>query len=155
MGDPSHYYRGVAQYFFSHTDSRHAYLVHQKDEHYADAPGPRFRVFKCGNETAIDEIDGKTGCKPIDKIALTADFYKGDRSMRESGFDVTFRFGPFGAETHHFAPVCLNSLLYKTETDLEHMSNLLGHPEQARAWKVKAAERQQRMNKYLWDEGRG
>jgi len=75
--------------------------------------------------------------------------------MRESGFDVTFRFAPFGAETHHFAPVCLNSLLYKTETDLEHMSNLLGHPEQARAWKVKAAERQQRMNKYLWDEGRG
>ena len=39
--------------------------------------------------------------------------------MRESGFDVTFRFGPFGAETHHYAPVCLNSLLYKTEKDLE------------------------------------
>jgi len=35
--------------------------------------------------------------------------------MRESGFDVTFRFGPFGADTHHYAPVCLNSLLYKTE----------------------------------------
>jgi alpha,alpha-trehalase len=86
---------------------------------------------------------------------LTADFYKGDRSMRESGFDVTFRFGPFGAETHHYAPVCLNSLLYKTEKDLEQMSNLLGHPDEARNWKAKAAERQQRMVKYFWDENRG
>ena len=38
--------------------------------------------------------------------------------MRESGFDVSFRFGPFSADTHHYAPVCLNSLLYKTENDL-------------------------------------
>ena len=30
-------------------------------------------------------------------MALTSEFYKGDRSMRESGFDVSFRFGPFGA----------------------------------------------------------
>ena len=61
--------------------------------------------------------------------------------MRESGFDVTFRFGPFGAATHHFAPVCLNSLLYKTEKDMERMSILLGHPEDAKNWKSKAAER--------------
>src|SRR5712671_3467382 len=64
MGDPSHYYRGAAYYFFSHSGSHQADLVHQNDEHYANAPGPRFRVFQCGNETAIDEIDGKTGCKP-------------------------------------------------------------------------------------------
>ncbi len=47
------------------------------------------------------------------------DYYKGDRSMRESGFDISFRFGPYGAATHHFAPICLNSLLYKTEKDLQ------------------------------------
>ena len=155
MGDPSHYYRGVAYYFLSHRGSYQPYLVHQNNEHYAAAPGPRFPVFRCGDELAIAELDEKTGCKLVDRIALTADFYKGDRSMRESGFDVTFRFGPFGAATHHFAPVCLNSLLYKTEKDLEQMSNLLGHPEQARAWNVKAAERQQRMTKYLWDQDRG
>ena len=159
MSDPSHYYRGVAYYLFSHSGSYQSYLVHQKDEHYADAPGPRFPVFKCGNEFAldntVDEVDEKAGCELVDQIALTANFYKGDRSMRESGFDVTFRFGPFGAETHHFAPVCLNSLLYKTEKDLERMSTLLGHPRQSQAWRLKAAERQQRMAKYLWDESHG
>lgn len=75
--------------------------------------------------------------------------------MRESGFDVSFRFGPFSAETHHFAPVCLNSLLYKTEKDLERMSLLLGKPLDAEAWKNKALDRQQRFQKYLWDPEHG
>ena len=81
--------------------------------------GPRFPVFVCDPETA--DV-GASECAPASWVALSADFYKGDRSMRESGFDVTFRFGPFGAATHHFAAVCLNSLLYKTETDMERMS---------------------------------
>ena len=36
-------------------------------------------------------------------------------AMRESGFDPSFRFGPFDGSTHHYAPVCLNSLLYRYE----------------------------------------
>ena len=59
--------------------------------------------------------------------------------MRESGFDVSFRFGPYGADTHRFAPVGLNSLLYKTEKDLEQISTLLGHTDDAREWSNKAA----------------
>ncbi len=153
MGDPSHYYRGVAYFFLIHGGSYESYLVRNADERSAAAaPGPRFPVFVCDPESAGT---GKADCAPADRMALTADFYKGDRSMRESGFDVTFRFGPFGAETHHYAPVCLNSLLYKTEKDFERMSILLGHPEQARNWRAKAAERQQRMVKYLWDGNRG
>ncbi len=54
----------------------------------------------------------------------SADFYKGDRAMRESGFDPSFRFGPFDGSTHHYAPVCLNSLLYK----YEQRPRLDGHP---------------------------
>jgi alpha,alpha-trehalase len=153
MGDPSHYYRGVAYFFLIHGSSHESYLVRNADERSAAAaPGPRFPVFVCEPESGDT---GKADCAPADRMALTADFYKGDRSMRESGFDVTFRFGPFGAETHHYAPVCLNSLLYRTEKDLERMSILLGHPEQARNWRAKAAERQQRMVKYLWDGNRG
>jgi alpha,alpha-trehalase len=97
----------------------------------------------------------RTDCAQPEQVTLTADFYKGDRSMRESGFDVTFRFGPFGAETHHYVPVCLNSLLYKTEKDLEQMSTLLGRPEEARKWKARAADRQQRMVKYFWNDRAG
>jgi alpha,alpha-trehalase len=75
--------------------------------------------------------------------------------LRESGFDITFRFGPFGAATHHFAPVCLNSLLYKTEKDLEQMCHLLSRPDQAEVWKTKASERQKRMDEYFWDSREG
>jgi len=152
MGDPSHYYRGAAYYFLVHGGSHQSFLIRGGDERFATAIGPHFPVFVCDPGAASV---GKTDCAPPDQMALTADFYKGDRSMRESGFDVTFRFGPFGAQTHHYAPVCLNSLLFKTEMDLERMSILLGHPEQARDWSAKAAERRQRMVKYLWDESRG
>jgi alpha,alpha-trehalase len=153
MGDPSHYYRGAVYFFLAHAPSFKSFLVHDNDSHSAGAiQGPRFPVFVCDPETA--DV-GASECGPASWVALSADFYKGDRSMRESGFDVTFRFGPFGAATHHFAAVCLNSLLYKTETDMERMSLLLGHPEDAQNWKSKAAERRKRMIQYFWDARRG
>jgi len=75
--------------------------------------------------------------------------------MRESGFDISFRFGPYSAQTHHYAPVCLNSLLYKTEKDLEHISLLLGKSDDAAKWKQRAQLRKQRINQFLWDSKRG
>lgn len=152
QGDPSHYYRGVAYFFLAHGGSLDSYIVRSHEEHFRSAPGPRFTNFACGpNPQAAD----KSECARGEQFALTNDFYKGDRSMRESGFDVTFRFGPFGAGTHHFAPLCLNSLLYKTEMDLARMSMLLGRQQQAEIWKAKAEQRRRRIVKYLWDEQRG
>ena len=91
--------------------------------------GPLFPVFSREGESGRNSNDNDaTAGSPVEQVTLSADFYKGDRSMRESGFDVSFRFGPFSAETHHYAPVCLNSLLYKTEKDLARMSSLLGRP---------------------------
>src|SRR5262249_47195276 len=72
-----------------------------------------------------------------------------------SGFDISFRFGPYGAATHHFAPVCLNSLLYKTEKDLERISIKLGRREEAERWNRRAEERRANVQKYLWDQQRG
>jgi alpha,alpha-trehalase len=57
--------------------------------------------------------------------ALTPLFYKGDRSMRESGFDPSCRFGKFNVDIIHYAPVCLNSLLYQMELDMAHFSEIL------------------------------
>ncbi|HXZ80254.1 MAG TPA: trehalase family glycosidase [Terriglobales bacterium] len=94
-------------------------------------------------------------CSSPVTMELTADYYKGDRAMRESGFDISFRFGPYSGSTHHYAPVCLNSLLYKTERDLEKISTVLGHPDQARTWADRAKHRADLMNKYLWDPQRG
>src|ERR1700676_948397 len=42
MGDPSHYYRGVAYYFLAHDGAHDAYLVHRGDKTFSTAPGPRF-----------------------------------------------------------------------------------------------------------------
>ena len=86
---------------------------------------------------------------------LTADFYKGDRAMRESGFDPSFRFGPFDGSTHHYAPVCLNSLLYKYELDLAWMADRLRKPADAAKWRAAATARKAAINKYLWNEQKG
>ncbi len=153
LGDPSQYYRGAAYFLLAHETSFKSYLVHHSDSHSgAGDIGTRYPVFAC-EPNSPDA--GAAECAPSSWISLSPDFFKGDRSMRESGFDVTFRFGPFGAATHHFSPVCLNSLLFKTEKDLERMSALLGHPEDAATWNAKAAERQKRMDQYFWDARRG
>ena len=147
MGDPSHYYRGVAHFFLVHEGRRSPHLAKA-----SSLAGLSSEVWICDRESS--QADG-TDCPAADRLGLSADFYKGDRALRESGFDVTFRFGPYGEETHHYAPVCLNSLLYKTEKDLEQMSSMLARPDDARGWAAKAAARRERMSKYFWDEGRG
>jgi alpha,alpha-trehalase len=75
--------------------------------------------------------------------------------MSESGFDISFRFEPFSAGTHHYAAVCLNSLLYKTEKDMERISSLLSKNGEAAQWKQRAAERAKRMQQYFWDAQKG
>jgi len=87
--------------------------------------------------------------------ALTPLFYKGDRSMRESGFDPSNRFGPFGVDIIHYVPVCLNVLLYQTELDAAEMASILGHGEAARRWRERAAARAGRINDLLWDGDAG
>ena len=57
---------------------------------------------------------------------LTPLFYKGDRSMRESGFDPSNRFGPFNIDIIHYNPVCLNSLLYLMEMQTGEILKDLG-----------------------------
>jgi alpha,alpha-trehalase len=86
---------------------------------------------------------------------LTRDFYKGDRAVRESGFDTTFRFGPFGGSTEDYAPVGLNALLYKYELDLAWMARELGHPDEAKQWDAEAQARRAAMDRYLWNAQKG
>jgi alpha,alpha-trehalase len=153
MGDPSHYYRGVANYFLIHEGAESSHLRFLDGQNSSpNIVGPIFPTLVCDPDSKAPD---ESRCAPPDRVALTADFYKGDRSMRESGFDVSFRFGPFGADTHHYAPVCLNSLLYKTEKDLEKMASLLGREDEAQRWRKKALERKRLIVKYLWDDGRG
>jgi alpha,alpha-trehalase len=157
IGDPSDYYRGAAQYFLllNGTKDPHLVLV-DKDHPVESLMGPLFPVFHHEEPASQNSQDSQaTAESPADQVTLSEEFYKGDRSMRESGFDVSFRFGPFSADTHHYAPVCLNSLLYKTEKDLERMSLLLGRPQEAESWGARATERRKRIDEYMWDAKQG
>ena len=86
---------------------------------------------------------------------LTDLFYKGDRSMRESGFDPSNRFGPFNIDIIHYDPVCLNSLLYLMETEAAEIMKTLGRAREANVWLGRAAERRGRINRLMWDEHDG
>ena len=86
---------------------------------------------------------------------LTPFFYKNDRSMRESGFDPSDRFGPFNSEVIDISPVCLNSLLYRFEAELGEIHALLGDAAKAEAWRRRAAARAKAINALMWDEKDG
>jgi alpha,alpha-trehalase len=90
-----------------------------------------------------------------EKDELTALFYKGDRSMRESGFDPSSRFGQFNVDIIHYNPVCLNSLLYLMERGAAEIMTLLGRQAEAGAWARRAEERRRRVNRLMWDERDG
>ncbi|MCA1560852.1 MAG: alpha,alpha-trehalase, partial [Acidobacteria bacterium] len=90
-----------------------------------------------------------------DRDALTPLFYKGDRSMRESGFDPSNRFGPFSVDIIHYVPVCLNSLLYQMELDAAEIIAILGDQKASETWRARAAARKDRINALSWDPEAG
>jgi alpha,alpha-trehalase len=86
---------------------------------------------------------------------LTDLFYKGDRSMRESGFDPSNRFGPLNVDVIHYAPVCLNTLLYVMEEDAARIMEILGDKAAAGVWQGRASSRRDLVNSLMWDEPAG
>jgi alpha,alpha-trehalase len=150
MADDSSYYPDVIRYILAHPQSGGAkYLVEGPEKPNAEEAAALAKT-SCDVRTSVvcahAWADGKR---------LTADFYKGDRAMRESGFDPSFRFGVFDGSTHHYAPDCLNSLLYKYERDMEHFAQLLDKTAEAKDWARKAEARRAAMDKYLWNADKG
>jgi alpha,alpha-trehalase len=149
LHDETGYYHDVLDYFLKNRKQNQAYLAESADE--KDLPFPDYSTKVC-----TDTASGANGhCNQFEYVSLSPEYYKGDRSMRESGFDVTFRFGPYGADTQNYAPICLNSLLYKTETDMEIMSEWLGNKKAAAEWHNRAIKRRERIKHLLWDGSAG
>ncbi len=145
MADDDTYYADVIRGLVEHpTPVGNSFLL-RGPEHPDAAEVARLKLTSC-------DVHGSVVCLRAwyGGYRLTADFYKGDRAMRESGFDSSDRFGPFSGATHHYAPVCLNSLLYRYERDLAHMAHLLGKPQDARRWDRTANARAAAMQRYLW-----
>src|SRR5260370_8126867 len=74
------------------------YLVPQKaNEAHV---GPLFALQVCDSAKTMAGTAGDAA----GAASLSADYYKGDRGMRESGYAVSFRFGPHWARAHHLPP---------------------------------------------------
>lgn len=149
MADDDAYYQNVISWLLAHPEANAHYLV---DGPANPTSGDRAKLTAISCDPGISAVCARAH---IGGHWLTKDFYKGDRAMRESGFDPSFRFGPFSGSTHHFAPICLNSLLYKYETDLAWMATQLGKPDEAQRWNDAAAARKAAINRYLWNAGNG
>jgi len=74
------------------------------------------------------------------------------RAIGESGWDNTPRFGDDATQV---IPVDLNCQLYRYELDLADFSDLLAERDTARIWRLRAEERLDLINRYLWDERSG
>jgi alpha,alpha-trehalase len=103
---------------------------------------------------SIDDYDvSQYYDRKTDKLTML--FYKGDRSMRESGFDPSNRFGPFNIDIIHYDPVCLNSLLYLSEMQIAEMLHILGRDSETSPWRAQAEQRAARINQFMWDANVG
>jgi alpha,alpha-trehalase len=145
MADDATYYLDVLRWLVSHPhDGGDAFLV-KGAENPDLAEAARLKSTSC-------DLHASVVCMRawFSGYRLTRDFYFGDRAMRESGFDPSFRFGPFDGATHHYAPVCLNSLLYRYERDMQHLALLLGKPTEAQRWQRRSKARAGAMQRYLW-----
>jgi alpha,alpha-trehalase len=145
----SEYYRGVIAWLQAHPAEDPGYLV-KASEHPDAAEAARLKKSSC-------DVAASTVCAGAwaNGYRLSADYYHGDRAMRESGFDTNFHFGPYGGSTHHYAGVGLNSLLYRYERELHDFALQLGKMDDAQRWADAAARRKAAMDKYLWQSERG
>lgn len=86
---------------------------------------------------------------------LTDHAWRSDRSMRESGFDPGFRFGPLDLDTLNYLPICLNTLLWRMEIDIAAIRKITGAINTRDVWRDRATQRRQHIDHLLWDESSG
>jgi alpha,alpha-trehalase len=149
MSDDDNYYPNVIRWLIEHPEVHTTYLV-QSPANPTPAQAAVLAQTSCDIEKSKLCANSHVG-----NYRLSSDFYHGDRAMRESGFDPSFRFGPFSGSTQDYAPVCLNSLLYKYARDMAHFAFLLGRNSEAKKWEQRATARRAAINKYFWNPASG
>jgi len=151
-------------YEFWNTSPRHIPEFHMA-RYYDNNYGPAIEVLTseidhngCNHFDRVEEMirEGKLSVpKEYYDQTLQEAYYLDDRAMRESGFDITCAFGPYGIETTKQLPVCLNSLLYVMEKDLQKIAKILNIKEDKKQWKLQAKRRKIMINRLLWSEEKG
>ncbi len=160
---------GIEQLYHFWTSPPHLIPNLGLSRYYAEGEGPTYEVNIPDKVTSMTFYDGvkdyyrKYSVSDYDvnlyynknTNQLTSLFYTNDRTLRESGFDLTGQYGPFGATITDYAPVTLNSLLYKMEVDTQKIYTLLGDKNRAQIWQQRANKRVVLINRYLWDNNTG
>ena len=109
---------------------------------------------------ALRLLEDRAQGADVDRF-LTADgrlthlAFLGDRSMRESGFDTSDRFGPLSLDIPRYAPVCLNTFLWMYERDLAEMWTAVGMAERGQAWRAHADARGEVLRRLAFDPREG
>jgi alpha,alpha-trehalase len=150
----------LEQYYRYWTDPAQGHLTTTGLSRYFDAghgPAPEVEAAEDHYGPVRDYFAAHPDPDYYDPVAdcLTDAYYKADRSMRESGFDPSSRFGPFNADICQIAPVCLNTLLYLMEEEMAEILGILRQHGAADLWRQRARARDELINRYLWDEGAG
>jgi alpha,alpha-trehalase len=145
----STYLQGVIDWLIAHPSEGPGYLV-KSSQHPDAAETAKLKTTSC-------DVQASTVCAGAwsHGYRLSTDYYLGDRAMRESGYDTTFRAGPFGGSTHQYATVDLNSLLYRYERDLHDFAVQLDNSSDAARWASAADARHAAIDKYLWRADKG
>ncbi len=86
---------------------------------------------------------------------LTEAAYRADAAVRASGLDFTNAWGDYGMMILDYNQVFLNALIYMCERNIAFIYRELGDPAQAAEWDSKAAQRQQTMHRWMWNEEEG
>ncbi len=154
-------------------------VIHSEKSHYDKALKYLREMYhkqqSIGDNTPLDFQDRKDRYYleqyyiPASKVkndGLSRAFYRGDRAMRETGFDPSRRFGFFNVDVINYLPVCLNSLRYKMEREMGEMYRELANYEPeganeagetwrklAHHWSDKANQTGLSINSWLWDKG--
>jgi alpha,alpha-trehalase len=143
---------GLSRYFDLGDGPAPEVIASERDPHgrtHYDRVHEYFRKHHAGQYDITPYYDARTD-------QLTPLFYKGDRAMRESGFDPSGRFGPFSVDIIDYNPVCLNSLLYLMEVqtaELLREAPALAH--EAVEWDKRAREREAAINRLMWNDHDG
>jgi len=145
MADDSTYYVDVIRWLVAHPHEGGDSFLVKGAEHPDAAEAARLKPTSC--DVRVSVVCARAW---FAGYRLSRDFYAGDRAMRESGFDSSNRFAPFSGDTHHYAPVCLNSLLYRYERDMEHLALLQGNARDAHQWDRRSQARAAAIQRYLW-----
>ena len=83
--------------------------------------------------------------------AIRNEYAKAFHSGCESGWDFSSRCGLM---QHHYAWLCLNSLLFGVEENMEYFSREIGCGED-NLWRTRADKRKLLMNELMWNESLG